>query len=154
MRTIIWLGPSDDSCLLAWELVDNIYRVFRARYPTATSPNEISTRTYSESHHSDSGLPAWTVERWQSLGQLCSFRWFSRIWVVKEVVLSAKEPIIVHGNNLYHWHRLEWAATWMRRSGYLRLPDLPQALLHIDNIGYLRRITSRWPLHVLRSITQ
>ncbi|EMD93593.1 hypothetical protein COCHEDRAFT_1212288 [Bipolaris maydis C5] len=154
VRTLIWLGPSIDSSMLGWDLVDRIYQVFRAHYPDLSSPEEIPLRTYSDSFHQASGLPDWTSPSWRALFQLFQLRWFTRIWVVQETVLSPQDPIIVHGDKLYPWHRVEWAASWMRRNGYLRLHQTPSALLHIDNIGYLRRARAKWPLVALMSITQ
>jgi hypothetical protein len=73
---------------------------------------------------------------------------------VQEAVLSTKDPILLHGSHVKQWHRMEWAASWLRRKGYLRLAKVPKGLLHVDNIGYLRRTKVRWPLSALMSITQ
>jgi hypothetical protein len=154
VRTLIWLGPTIDSCLLAWDLIDSIYEVFRTQHPDLTDPERIPLRIYSDSSHLASGLPDWTAHDWQALFQLFQLQWFTRIWVVQETVLSQQDPIFIYGDKLYPWHRVEWAASWMRRNGYLRLSQIPKGLLHVDNISYLRRARVRWPLSALMSITQ
>jgi hypothetical protein len=111
IKTLIWLGPDLGSCSAAWQLVDHIYNVFRAQQPAAKALIDIPVKFYSDSSHNTSELPQWDNELWLSLRQLMELRWFSRIWVIQEVVLSPQDPIIVHGEYSYPWHRLGWAAT-------------------------------------------
>ncbi|KAH6842018.1 HET domain-containing protein [Alternaria alternata] len=154
IRTLVWLGPSFDTSSQAWQLLDTIYEIFRSQHPMSTSPEDIPLQIYNESFHLQIGLPEWSHIDWNSLRRLFELQWFSRIWVVQEVVLSTQDPILLHGTHIMQWHRMEWAASWLRRKGYLRLASLPKGLLHVDNIGYLRRAKVRWPLSALMSITQ
>lgn len=154
IKTMVWLGLDIETSQMAWSMVDTIYDVFRAQCPLAKYPEDISARIYSQEYHFSSGLPGWEDERWEHLKELCENQWFSRTWIIQEVVLSREDPIIVHGQHICQWDRFEWAATWMRRTGFLRLPRLPQALLQIDTIGYIRRAELRWPLDALMSIPQ
>jgi hypothetical protein len=116
--------------------------------------DDIPVKLYSDSAHASSGLPEWEDERWAAFTQLIELRWFSRIWVVQEVVLSPKDPFIIYGKHLYHLQRLEWAAAWMRRNGYIRLPQIPTQIHNIDTISILRGLLTKWPLDALMSITQ
>lgn len=149
VRTLIWLGPCAKAHDSAWALIDQIYNIFRHEYPEARSLTDLSLRLYSDMHHAASGLPGWDSGEWEELRTLLHVPWFTRIWIVQEVVLSPRDPLVVHGKHLYPWHRLAWAATWLRRSGYLRLPEIPDVILNIDSIGNLRRSQVRWPLDVL-----
>ncbi|RGP63214.1 het-6-heterokaryon incompatibility [Fusarium longipes] len=138
LRTIICLGEVDSvSTDGAWQLIGSIYTIFRIQNPTATSLSDIILRTYDEQTHAALGL-----------------RWFSRIWVVQEVVLSPQDPIILLGEYHYAWETLGWAVAWLRRSGYMRLPYIHEQMRNIDTISNLRRARTRWPLDALMSITQ
>ncbi|PVH70822.1 HET domain-containing protein [Cadophora sp. DSE1049] len=153
-KTLIWLGPELGSCSAAWQLVDHIYNVFRAQNPVAEALIDIPVKLYSDSSHNNSGLPQWEDELWVRLRELMKLSWFSRIWVIQEVVLSPQDPIIVHGKHLYPWHRLGWAAAWMRRNGYIRLPQIPEEIRNVDTMCNIQRSRTKWPLGALLSITQ
>ncbi|RDW58633.1 heterokaryon incompatibility protein-1 [Coleophoma cylindrospora] len=154
IRTLIWLGPETGSCSAAWTLVDHIYNTFKAQQPAAKALVDIPVKFYSDSSHDTTGLPQWDNKLWVSLNQLMQLGWFSRIWVVQEVVLSPQDPVIVHGRHLYPWHHLGWAAAWMRRNGYIRLPQIPEEFRNVDTICNIRRSQAKWPLDALMSITQ
>jgi hypothetical protein len=154
IRTLIWLGPAFEDSGLAWKLVDEIYGLLKRQHPSIAVPEEMPNRMFSDLHHTGTRLPSLADDGWQKLHELFSIQWFSRIWVVQEVVLSPQDPFFLHGEHMYPWHRVEWAASWLRRNGYLRIPQIPEGLLYIDSIGYLRRAKADWPLSALMSITQ
>lgn len=154
IRTLIWLGPELSSSSAAWKLVDRIYNVFRTQHPAATTLGDIPVKMYSDASHTSFGLPEWNDSQWLYLRKLMGLRWFSRIWVIQEVVLSRQDPIILHGKFSYQWHRLGWVAAWMRRKGYIRLAEIAEEFRNVDTICSLRRAESRWPLDALISITQ
>lgn len=154
IRTLIWLGETSVGSSQAWQLVDHIYNVFQRQFPNISVPEEIPTRLYSDSVHHAAGLSAFENAEWQCLRELFEIQWFSRIWIVQEVVLSRQDPVFIHGDITYPWAQVEWAASWLRRNGYLRLSHFTEGLLHVDNIGYLRRAKAEWPLNALMSITQ
>ncbi|KAF9773650.1 hypothetical protein IL306_008515 [Fusarium sp. DS 682] len=155
IRTLIWLGEMDSpTSHLAWQLIADTYAVFQKQNPTAKALSDIPIRTYDHLSHVASGLPPLHDSQWAYLKQLMELRWFSRMWVVQEVVLSPEDPIFLHGDCHYAWELLGWAVAWLRRSGYLRLPQVPEQLRNVDTISNLRRARTRWPLDALMSITQ
>ncbi|PQE17887.1 Heterokaryon incompatibility protein [Rutstroemia sp. NJR-2017a BBW] len=153
IRTIVWLGDDSDSNSSAWTLVDKIYDIFRERYPKAQTVADIPFAVYSESKFQLSGLPKWDDTKWQHFKHLLGIPWFTRVWVIQEVALSAKDPIILHGQHQYPWHKLSWAAAWLRRRGYTRLEHIPAQLLNVDVMSCIRRSNTPWALDVLLCLT-
>ncbi|RFN49786.1 heterokaryon incompatibility protein [Fusarium flagelliforme] len=153
LTTLIWLGPERAWTPSALELIDQIYDIVLSDYPTARIEGDIPVKTYSDSLHSLTGLPSWDAECWTHLQQMMDLDWFSRIWVIQEVVLSPLDPIVICGRHLYPWCKLQWASSWLRRIGYMRLPQIPQTLLNVSNMGNLRYCRSKWPLEALMSFT-
>lgn len=149
VKTLIWLGPDDEGCSGAWQLIDQIYVVFRRETPCARSVTDIPSRLYSDEHHIRLGLPGWEYEGWQLMRMLLNLPWFSRTWIVQEVALSPVDPIIVHGQQIYSWNRLGWAASWLRRRGYLRLPMMSNQFQNVDTISNIQRLVGKWPLGAL-----
>lgn len=154
VRTLIWLGPDHMPCCAAWRLVDQIYGILQSLHPDAKIFSDIPVKIYSDSSHVASGLPPWNHRFWNHMRQLMELHWFSRIWVVQEVVLSPQDPVIIHGQHFYPWHRLELAAAWLRQNGYMRLPQVPEKLRNVNTMCSLRQSQTRWPLGALISITQ
>lgn len=153
-RTAIWLGPDQYSASDAWQLIDQIYFVFRHQNPNAENTIDIPVKSYSETCHVSAELPGWDDRLWSDLRRLMGTRWFLRIWVIQEVVLSSKDPIILHGKHIFSWECLAWAVGWLRRNGYINLAQIPETLRNVDTISNLRRTRSSWPLDALLSITQ
>ncbi|KAI0545031.1 HET domain-containing protein [Xylaria curta] len=154
IRTLIWLGPDFGSYSAAWGLVNHIYNVFTNEYPETKTFRHDPNKIYSHSSHAASGLPDLASDQWLCFEKLMKLRWFSRIWVVQEVILSRQDPIIIHGQHLFPWHRLQRAASWLRRNGYARLDSIPEEILNVDAMGLIRQSRDRWPLDALMSITQ
>ncbi|KAI8623481.1 heterokaryon incompatibility protein-domain-containing protein [Xylariaceae sp. FL1651] len=154
IRTLIWLGPEFDSSFAAWKMIDDIYDIFHAETPMAQTLEDIPQCMYSDAIHAKFELPPWDSPRWSYLKQLLDLRWFSRVWVIQEVVNSRRDPIIIHGQTLHSWHRLGWAAAWLRRKGYTRLPQVSKTILNVDMLCILRGSRVAWPLDALLSATQ
>ncbi|KAI1082001.1 heterokaryon incompatibility protein-domain-containing protein [Whalleya microplaca] len=148
IRTLIWLEPSFETSL-AWQLIDQIFNVFRKENPCARYITDIPFRMYSDRNHRDYGLPEWHDISWESLRRLFLQSWFTRVWIIQEVVLSQEDPVIFCGPFKYPWNRLAWAASWMRRNGYLRLPHIPNELQNVDVIANIRRCPDNWQLDAL-----
>ncbi|KAL6917405.1 hypothetical protein FSST1_008900 [Fusarium sambucinum] len=153
VTTLVWLGPEQPWVTSAWRLLDQIYHVFESTCPEVQRENDISIGTYSDSLHQHTSLPTWDDKSWGHLRDMMHLDWFSRIWVIQEVVLSPKDPIIICGRHLYPWHRLQWASSWLRRTGYMRLSQIPEKLLNVSNMGNLRYCRANWPLDALLSFT-
>jgi hypothetical protein len=149
IRTLIWLGPDSDSCSMAWRLIDQIYNVFQGENPCAKFVADISFRMYSEQNPAASGLPGWDHELWRHLRKLFELPWFTRTWIIQEVALSRGDPIFLHGQRTYPWHRLGWASSWLRRNGYLRLSHIPNQMQNVDTLSNIRRSRIRWRLDAL-----
>ncbi|KAI0103227.1 HET domain-containing protein [Nemania sp. FL0031] len=139
VRTLIWLGPEADKCWPAWTLIDQIYAVFRKKQP----------------NHTALGLPQWDHVLWKYLRTLLELPWFTRTWVIQEVAFSPGDPFFIQGNQEspgsygYPWHRLGWAASWLRRNGYLRLIQIPNELQSVDTMSCIRQSLTPWPLDAL-----
>ncbi|KAJ3558197.1 hypothetical protein NPX13_g9760 [Xylaria arbuscula] len=88
IRTLIWLGPEFDSSFAAWKLIDDIYDIFHVETPTAQTLEDIPQCMYSDAIHAMFELPPWDSPVWSYLKQLLDLRWFSRIWVIQEVLAS------------------------------------------------------------------
>ncbi|KAM3066636.1 hypothetical protein ACMFMF_010142 [Clarireedia jacksonii] len=153
IRTIVWLGDDSGFISSAWTLVDQIYDIFRERYPKAQTLSDIPFAVYSESEYKLSGLPKRSDTTWHHFKKLLGLPWFTRVWVIQEVALSAKDPVILHGQQQYPWHKLSWAAAWLRRRGYTRLEHIPGQLLNVDAISCIRRSNTPWNLDVLLCLT-
>ncbi len=153
VRTLVWLGPGCDSVVFGWDLIDRIFETFRRQTPCAQFLDDIPFRFYSDESHIENGLPDWSDKLWDSLIELFRLPWFTRIWIVQEVALSCKDPIIIYGESSYPWDRLAWAASWLRRNGYLRLPKIPHQIQNIDTMANIRRSRKFWHLDALLTVT-
>lgn len=154
IRTLIWLGPDVEQCCAAWSLVDQVYLTVRSHHAKPTSLSDISMRMYSDLTHQAYGLPTWDNDSWGILNKLLSFRWFSRLWIVQEVVLSVLDPLFISSSQWRPWYRLAWVAAWLRKNGYFRLHHIPEGLRNVDAISIIRRSLTKWPLDALLSIIQ
>ncbi|KAI0458461.1 HET domain-containing protein [Xylaria acuta] len=153
IRTLIWLGTDFDACSAAWGLIDQIYSVFQRENQRAEFVTDIPLRIYTDRNHAASGLPGWDDEPWKHLRRLFELPWFTRIWVIQEVALSPKDPILLHGQRTYPWYRLGWASSWVQRNGYQRLAKIPGRMQNADTISNIRRSRSLWRLDALLFIT-
>jgi hypothetical protein len=149
IRTLVWLGPEFGACSAAWLLIDQIYDVFKRENPSAKFLADIPFRIYSDQNHAASGLPEWNHDVWRHLRNVFELPWFTRTWVVQEVALSREDPVILHGQHRYPWHRLGWVSSWLRRNGYLRLAHIPNQMQNVDTISNIRRSRTRWRLDSL-----
>ncbi|ETS76029.1 hypothetical protein PFICI_12973 [Pestalotiopsis fici W106-1] len=154
VRTLIWLGPSSATSASAWELVQTLYTLFKEQYEEVVDLDNVAVKMFSDKSHSANRLAGMETLQWLYLKEIFQIPWFSRIWVVQEVVLSRKDPMILHGHYAIPWQRLEGAAYWLRRNGYVRLTQTAEEILNVDVIGLLRRSQVRWPLDALLSVTQ
>ncbi|KAF2964937.1 hypothetical protein GQX73_g8625 [Xylaria multiplex] len=110
---------------------------------------DIPLRMYSPQHHAVLGLPGWDDELWQHLCKLFESSWFARVWVIQEVALSQRDPIILHGQRTYPWHRLGWVSSWMYRNGYQRLPQVPDRMQNVNTISNIQQSRTFWRLDAL-----
>ncbi|RGP65400.1 heterokaryon incompatibility [Fusarium sporotrichioides] len=153
VTTLVWLGPERPWVTPAWRLLNQIYHVFESDYPEARHENDMPSSTYSEPLHKLKGLPMWDDESWEHLRRVMHLDWFARIWVIQEVVLSPKDPVLICGSHLYPWHKFQWASSWLRRTGYMRLSQIPEKLLNVSIMGNIRLCRANWPLDALLSFT-
>ncbi|KAK4233452.1 heterokaryon incompatibility protein-domain-containing protein [Achaetomium macrosporum] len=110
-RTIIWLGPVEAGDVEAIQLAELAYK----KCPEHLRYEEDGTwRLLSLFHGSDRGLPGAKVgsdicPTWRSLFKILLHPWFSRIWIVQELLLS-RNPQMWRGGETISTAALLWMA--------------------------------------------
>ncbi|KAK5155301.1 hypothetical protein LTR04_005867, partial [Oleoguttula sp. CCFEE 6159] len=95
-KVVAWLGEEAEDSKAGLQAASNLLRVM-ARYP-GMQLNNINL----ESH----GLPKPGHKRWQALGAVLRRPWFSRVWVIQEVVLSSRVEVAC-GQVTLSWEEME-----------------------------------------------
>lgn len=77
-RVVIWLGPASEDSGLAIDFIQEL----KAKLPSIQLNVNLCQRTLTEPFH----------PKWAALSRFCERPWFSRLWVIQEVVLASKLP--------------------------------------------------------------
>ncbi|KAK7702275.1 hypothetical protein SLS64_009853 [Diaporthe eres] len=100
-QVLVWLGPADDSTQTAFDFI----RDFASRMPDEVFHfNAVESRPF----FSDSGFwgrigrPEWSGAEKHALVRLFMRNWFSRTWVIQEVVF-ASDAVVFCGSHTASW---------------------------------------------------
>jgi hypothetical protein len=117
--TIVWLGESDNHTLQAMRLVKVLSQI---PPDPADEAREKALRAIGISPYSDERIYM-DMEPWQPWMTLLARRWFSRLWIVQEIVLS-KNMVVQVGGVFVEWADLVLAFQVMYTTGLGQLfPD-------------------------------
>lgn len=101
----VWLGPSGENSSLAMSFTETIYSILPE---IETDPER--TMYYVQKY--PEGGPEWVA-----LANLLNRQWFTRTWVIQEVVMSASATVIC-GDDTLPWNILARAITGLRALDY------------------------------------
>jgi Heterokaryon incompatibility protein (HET) len=141
IRTLIWVGDDCGDAQGAFNLADQIHDVSEKQIRYGGVLDAVSTKS-----HAATGLPPIHVPEWAALGRLLSKSWFNRIWVVQEVVLSQRDPLLLYGQSIYSWRRFSRAASWLFKSRYDGLSVIPSQLMNVSTFSELQSQNPKWHL--------
>ncbi|KAI7779538.1 hypothetical protein LA080_000727 [Diaporthe eres] len=100
-QVLVWLGPADDSTQTAFDFI----RDFASRMPDEVFHfNAVESRLFfSENGFWDKiGRPEWSAVEKHALARLFMRNWFSRTWVIQEVVF-ASDAVVFCGSHSAPW---------------------------------------------------
>ena len=118
-RVLVWLGAESQTSDLGIQYAAELCGVllnFHRTYPGASvSRGNIGPELES----TQALLPEEGALQWTALRQLYSNRWFSRLWIVQEVLLNS-EVMIRYGNLQCEFRIMEILSNELRNEQYLR----------------------------------
>ncbi|KAH8648336.1 heterokaryon incompatibility, partial [Tricladium varicosporioides] len=90
-RVVIWLGLPDEQTTQTLALINMI--AITAKLETGLRRpmiHNLELEEFDEARHAERRLPSWIlgIEKWQALGAFLSKPWFSRVWILQEVILA------------------------------------------------------------------
>jgi hypothetical protein len=141
-RVIVWLGEASDMSSIALDLVQNAAAITRKE--TGVKLDKVFNPATVPQLDTEMELWRKTVnEGWKSLALLFTRPWWSRVWVVQEVVFS-QLCIVLCGSRAVVWQDFvdSWNLIW-ETSQKLKIP-FTSSLLRMKIIGYIetfRQIT-------------
>lgn len=114
-QVIVWLGPASPDSGCALSFIDELCQAFLAYFQLHGSEAH-PFRSSSESVRLEPTgfeLPPQSDRRWTALAKVLDRPWFSRYWVVQEVMLN-REVVVQCGNDRLDWsvlNLLNWCLT-------------------------------------------
>lgn len=111
----------------------------KAKLPSIQPNDNLCQRTLTEPFH----------PKWAALSRLCERPWFSRLWVIQEVVLASKLPQFLCGSRVVPWADFQFVLSHLER--VRGLPLLSPDPLPPDNDFemHTRRLSEGWRLLVI-----
>lgn len=106
LAVFVWLGEDAEESGHALDLIPYINQQFK-RFP----PDTLVTYEALKDHE----IPPPESNFWLAVGKIVQRPWFSRLWILQEIVL-AKETIIICGANVLSWDELSFLWSLMRLS--------------------------------------
>ena len=102
-KVIIWLGEEKENSKNAFQLIRTISAF------TQEHPNIVLKEANLESY----GLPPWRDNIWLAFGAILHRPWFTRVWVIQEVVMSSN-AMVACGSEWISWDILVQAVESVR----------------------------------------
>lgn len=122
IRTLIWLGPDPNGVAVeGFDLAGRLLRmVDDETRKMGGSTRRLATEGFDQrianilqQLHSEHGSTNANSKPWSSFIDLASRPWTTRLWVIQEVVLSAKEPVVLCGRFTCGWASFACAASFI-----------------------------------------
>ncbi|KAI2618173.1 HET-domain-containing protein [Hypoxylon sp. NC1633] len=98
-RVIIWLGASDEFTQPAFQLMDRLRRL--SKEELATIEPQVFDKKSNDALLRSANSPG----HWKALALLFGRTWFTRTWVVQELVL-ARDTIMLCGSYTFNWEAI------------------------------------------------
>lgn len=120
-QVVVWLGPADESTPTAFHFILDVARRL---------PGEVSLFNLGEANRpfSDPGFwaqlgrPGWTVAERYALARMFMRNWFSRTWVIQEVVLAGDAGcLVLCGSHSAPWWALVVVSAFAPQQGLTRV---------------------------------
>ncbi|TDZ99846.1 Heterokaryon incompatibility protein 6, OR allele [Colletotrichum sidae] len=106
MNTAIWLGDAGSGSDAAIQLLEDISIRLQFATDADLDPAEFERM----------GLPGPEADIWDSTWNFLSRQWFTRLWIIQEVILS-RDPWVVCGDALMVWENLASACMQLATTG-------------------------------------
>lgn len=108
-HVFVWLGKDSETDTLAYEMLQRFKRAFSK---DSTYEYNINTNTETQT------LPTAFNPDWTALVKLFQRAWFSRVWVIQEVV-KAKEVSVAFGPMSESWELIVKVSRACQKTGYM-----------------------------------
>lgn len=106
VNTAIWLGEADSGTASAMKLLEDLGTCLQFNEAISIDPEEFENKQ----------LPSRDSREWQNLMNLLGREWFSRLWIIQEVILS-RDPWVLCGDNHVHWRVVDHGCDQLASSG-------------------------------------
>ncbi|KAI3528388.1 hypothetical protein CSPX01_16269 [Colletotrichum filicis] len=108
MNTVIWLGESTSNSASAIKLLEDVRLLL-----------QFTEKTIGPDEFEGLNLPSESSEVWKALWDFLSRPWFTRLWIIQEVILSF-DSWVVCGNHMATWDVLSLACLHLWTCGISR----------------------------------
>ena len=154
-RTLIWLGPYNA------ELDGDVFALIDRTDKACQTHGDRIVRRNSLAQTRSFGLPDFDSRDWDALTQFLLRPWFRRVWIIQEVALSQRPPLMLGGNTIYPWDRFAHLIRWLERLGYHTITDSVSAGLTSRSLHSIRWFRNEetaqprlWKLEALLHLVQ
>ncbi|KAI1380622.1 HET-domain-containing protein [Hypoxylon crocopeplum] len=98
-RVIVWLGAADGFTQPAWQLIEGLSQLSKEDLLA------INPQAFDNKQNDDLLGHANSSEHWRALALLFGRSWFTRAWVIQELVL-ARDTTVLCGNYTFNWESM------------------------------------------------
>lgn len=154
-KVLVWLGDATPDVPQALDLVNHIVDACLQHHAmTDKNLDALDDLKYLSANVSEALLPEFDKATWLAFRNFYIRPWFSRVWVVQEV-MKARTAIAICGEFEIEWARVIIPALWMRREQYLKPKALSicdwEAFFNAAVMGDKSLLLSSTPTDLLRS---
>lgn len=135
-RVIVWLGPPAENSTLAFDTIRTIGRDVKSDFKLHQLLVVRGSPTFRIQHDPDA-LAAKETE-WKSIQDLLYRKWFTRLWIYQEIMMS-KEAVVTAGFSELPWFTFLSALYWTFRQP-ARIPSLSSIFDTEYNDKYVKPI--------------
>ncbi|PMD17146.1 hypothetical protein NA56DRAFT_662456 [Hyaloscypha hepaticicola] len=157
-RVVIWLGHTTPDTGLAIKLIGDIAETCCRHNSIAVTQLEgIDVLTSLTDGIPEDAVRTKDAESWKALGQFYCRPWFTRVWVIQEV-LKARKAVAMCGKLEIEWLQIALTALWIRQDRHLKPRALSlggwESFLNAAVMGNRNILRSATPLDLLRMTVQ
>lgn len=116
-QVLVWLGPEDDSTILAFELMQRLIAL-EPGARAALNPDGVSVSNKE---------PSLVLCKWKALSHFFARTWFSRTWIIQEAVL-ARSCTVLCGSHTISWKTLVTLSDFLATSNWATFLNNPSQL--------------------------